>query len=228
MEHEAGLIPYRKGLPVKLALRPPLRRAALPTAVVALLLSFFALAPSAGAQSVQPAQAGAPAAVSIPDSEPEAMCETAGGGEADCWQLNGSAVDDESALPPLTALSESPANGPCDTVTSGCPFADPTLANALIGHSIVEFSIIGTSNCADSNSGLLMIASSCSGSHSWYVPVDNGLQFISVGASNFQFTTNGVRYPSDVSYIAALAGAQVQFAPAGRTLNYNWEQVLVG
>jgi hypothetical protein len=214
-----------KGLPVKLALSPPLRRAALPAAVTALLLSFFAMAPSAGAQSVQPAQAGAPAAASIPFSEPEAMCNPANAG-ADCWRLSGSAIDNSTTS--FSAMSESPANGPCDTVTSGCPFADPTLANALIGHSIVEFSIIGTSNCADSNSGLLMIASSCSGSHSWYVPVDNGLQFISVGASNFQFTTNGVRYPSEVSYIAALAGAQVQFAPAGRTLNYNWEPVLVG
>jgi hypothetical protein len=63
---------------------------------------------------------------------------------------------------------------------------------------------------------------SCSGSHAGYIPVDNGTQVISVGASNLQFS-DGSSYPSDVEYAAGMNDSPVQLLPPSVPgANYSW------
>jgi hypothetical protein len=91
-------------------------------------------------------------------------------------------------------------------VTTSCPFADPSINAALAGsHQMVKFLFTLPNACADSNSAYSLVGGDCNGSHAAYVPVDNGFEYISVGASNQAYNA-GSRYPNDVRYIQGGSG----------------------
>jgi hypothetical protein len=159
------------------------------------------------------------------------VCNTSNGGN--CWELNsaGGAVIDASGGNPINESINyygDPLCGGNDKVTATCPFADPNLSNALIGHTIVSFKFNNFGSCADSTGGSggvgVMIGGNCTGSHAAYILVDNNFQYISVGDANSRYNAGAV-FPNDATKVAGVGNQQLKLkvGPDGTpNQNFNW------
>jgi hypothetical protein len=83
-------------------------------------------------------------------------------------------------------------------VTSTCPFADPRMDKAIVGHDITMFQFYNSGLCMAALSSDYMDSATCSsGTNEAFVPVANGSIFVSVGGSNYAYAHAGETYPAD-------------------------------
>jgi hypothetical protein len=150
---------------------------------------------------------------------PDYFCESLTN-DYDCWNLSSPTgyVNDNSDLVNSNSEVDYYQDNLCsgsDTVTSGCPFVQGSGLNAALkGHTIVEFYFPNQSACLDATSDYDEVGEggNCSGSHAAYIPVDNGLQFISVGGSNYDYS-KGYNPAGTADYIAGVPGEPLIIEP---------------
>jgi hypothetical protein len=94
--------------------------------------------------------------------------------------------------------------GECDGgyVTSTCPFADPALDNAVIGHQIVSFGFANTGLCMAARSDAYLDGATCSsGANEAFIAESGSHVFESVGGSNYVYAKYHDADPNDVEEV---------------------------
>jgi hypothetical protein len=95
--------------------------------------------------------------------------------------------------------------GSCDDgqVTSTCPFANPALDQALIGHDIVQVEFFEYGLCLAAQSNNELYGATCaSGSNESFVLTNNGRGFVTVGGSNVDYE-DGMTAVSDAGVLCS-------------------------